>query len=150
MKESPKKKKKLTGRKSRLIDDPFESVIDQLAIHKEPQVAIDGGVPLSDGPFLRLLDFLLTLLSLLFGVQLHRHKPHLLHKPLRLPGVPLLRLLRRGRRNRHRTGLQGHSRNFAAEPETSAENRGIGIGIESESVRGCLELEFREIMRDWG
>ena len=146
-----KETQELTGRKSSLIDDPFESVIDQLAIHKEPQVSIDGGVPLSDGPFLRLLHFLLTLLSLLFGVQLHRHKPHLLHKPLRLTGVPLLRLLRRGRRNRHRTGLQGHSRNFATEAEragTSAEKR--GIGIESESVRGCLELEleFGEIVRD--
>lgn len=104
----------LTRRKSGFLDDALKSVINKLTIHKKPQIAINGRFPFSHRPLLRLLHFLLTFLSLFSRVQSHRHKPHLLHKPLRLARVPLFRFLRRRRRYDavlpRRFRLHGHAR----------------------------------------
>lgn len=136
------KTEKLTEGKIRLLDDPFERVVDQLAVNKEPQIAIDGGVPLGHGPLLWLLDVLLALFGLLFGVQLHRHKPHLLHKSLGLTRVPLPGLL--GRRRGHNHSLQRHLRCSAMKLKVANLLQGE-TGIRTREKRGYLDVGFGEI-----
>ena len=93
----------LTWGKVGIGQDGVQSVVDQFAVHQEPKVTLDGGLPLGD--WLRP-GLLLPFLGLVLGVQPHGHEPHLLHEPLPLSWIPLLvrrlRRRRRRRRNNHR------------------------------------------------
>ncbi|KAK7305880.1 hypothetical protein VNO77_43792 [Canavalia gladiata] len=119
-----------------LLDDVLEHIINHFAIHKELEVPFNGWVLLHKGSLFRFLYLLLTLLSLVPRVQLHRHELRLLHQPLRLPEVLLLFLLRNGRR--HNNNVPWHLDMKSAKPYCMEESFQCPFFLLSSSAMSCV------------
>lgn len=104
------------------MDDGLEGVVYQLAVDEEPEVALEGGLPLGDRGGIGLL---LPFLGLVPGVQLHGDRPHLLHEP-HLGGGSLLP------GHLHRPGRENHQRAPAPQRQHAGAEMGTteGQGVE--------------------
>eukprot|EP01018_Ginkgo_biloba_P010887 Gb_21797 [translate_table: standard] len=75
------------------LHDFLKSIIDQLAVHQELEIAFNGWLPFAYG---FSIWFLFPLFSNILGVELHGYKSHFFNKSLGFTWVTLLGLLRSG------------------------------------------------------
>jgi len=107
------------------VDDGLERLEDELAIDEEPEVTIDGGLPLGDG---RLHGRLVPPVpGLVPGVQPHGRRPHLLDKRgacLIIPSRSSSRDRRRRRRHRDQAPLRRGRNHGRPRPEHDGHHTG--------------------------